>query len=262
MEFTGKRGRLVIALTLGLLMLGCASPATKPSAGGPDAKAAYQQHVSLAKQYIGLKNRELARIHLSKAERFQNAVDKTRLSELYNGYALLYQSELEMELAEKYYRKALVSDATDSVARYNFSSFLFNQERFEEALEQIVIVSKDLDYRRRPQAFYITGLVQIRLGDTVGALKSFERATQLAAQFALPYLEIAKIYFDQKNDELAKQSVLYYMGLAGETAEGLWLLVQTELRMGNSQATLENGTKLKTLFPDSDEVVKYKGLLK
>jgi Tfp pilus assembly protein PilF len=52
------------------------------------------------------------------------------------------------------------------------------------------------------------------------------------------------------------------MGLAGETAEGLWLLVQTELRMGNSQATLKNGTKLKTLFPDSDEVVKYKGLLK
>ena len=123
MEFIGKRGRLVIALTLGLLLLGCVSPATIPSAGGSDAKAAYQQHVSLAKQYIGLKNRELARIHLSKAERFQNAVDKTRLSELYNGYALLYQSELEMELAEKYYQKALVSDATDSVARYNFSSY-------------------------------------------------------------------------------------------------------------------------------------------
>ena len=63
MEFIGKRGRLVIALTLGLLLLGCVSPATKPSAGGSDAKAAYQQHVSLAKQYIGLKNRELARIH-------------------------------------------------------------------------------------------------------------------------------------------------------------------------------------------------------
>jgi len=68
MKFIGKRGRLVIALTLGLLLQGCASPTTKSSAGGPDAKAAYQQHVNLAKQYIGLKNRELARIHLSKAE--------------------------------------------------------------------------------------------------------------------------------------------------------------------------------------------------
>ena len=64
------------------------------------------------------------------------------------------------------------------------------------------------------------------------------------------------------NDELAKQSVLHYIGLAGETAEGLWLLVQTELRLGNSQAVLENGTKLKILFPGSDEVVKYEGLLK
>ncbi len=66
--------------------------------------------------------------------------------------------EQETELAEKHFRQAIASDKKDSMARYNFAAFLYNQGRFKEALQQMQIVSEDLGYERRPQAFYICRL--------------------------------------------------------------------------------------------------------
>ena len=146
-----KRSRLVAVMLLGLLLLGCASTASNVSSGRENNQAAYQQHVNLAKQYIGLDKRDLARLHLNKAEKLHNAADIKGLAQLYNSYALLYQIELEVALAETYFLKAIDSDPSDSVVRYNFSSFLFNQDRFLESLEQMLLVSKDLNYQRRPQ---------------------------------------------------------------------------------------------------------------
>ena len=70
--------------------------------------------------------------------------------------------EQETELAEIHFRKALASNKSDSMARYNFGAFLFNQGRFEDARKQMKVASDDLSYERRPQAFYILGLCQHR----------------------------------------------------------------------------------------------------
>ena len=67
--------------------LGCVfSPETRKKTADP--QAAFDQHIKLAMQYIGSKSRDLARVHLQKAERFES---KANRSQLYNGYALLYQ---------------------------------------------------------------------------------------------------------------------------------------------------------------------------
>ena len=115
-----KRSRLVAVMLLSFLLLGCASTASNVSSGRENNQAAYQQHVNLAKQYIGLDKRDLARLHLNKAEKLHNAADIKGLAQLYNSYALLYQIELEVALAETYFLKAIDSDPSDSVVRYNF----------------------------------------------------------------------------------------------------------------------------------------------
>ena len=256
-----KRSRLVAVMLLGLLLLGCASTASNVSSGRENNQVAYQQHVNLANQYIGLDKRDLARLHLNKAEKLHNAADIKGVAQLYNSHALLYQIELEVALAETYFLKAIDSDPSDSVVRYNFSSFLFNQDRFLESLEQMLLVSKDLNYQRRPQAFYIAGLAQNKLNDRVAAIQSFKRAIELSPQFNLAYLEVAKVYFEQQRYLLARDAIGYYVALSGDTAESLWLLVRIEFKMGNAQAMAISGDRLNTLFADSEQAERYRKLV-
>lgn len=68
------------------------------------------------------------------------------------------------------------------------------------------LVSEDLGYERRPQAFYILGLAQRKTGQMEEALESFEKATQLTPGFAPPFIEAAEIYFEQQKLPIAKRA--------------------------------------------------------
>lgn len=247
---------LIAVLTISLL--GCVSSIeTRNTVADPDE--AFARHIKLAMQYIGSKNRDLARVHLEKAAAFNS---KTRRAKLHSGYGLLYQMEQETELAEKHFRHAIASDKKDSMARYNFAAFLYNQGRFKEALQQMQIVSEDLGYERRPQAFYILGLAQRKTGQQAQALGSFEKATQLRLKFAAPYVEAAEIYFAQQKLPIAKWALDQYGLLAQPTAKSLWLAVRIEQRFGNKDGAASQGLKLKNLFPYSSENLEYQKWLK
>lgn len=233
---------------------GCASTQSRSTV---DQESAYHQHIKLALKYIGTNDRDLARVHLEKAAR-----KKPRSAELYNAYALLYQIEQEFKLAEQHYKKALASDKSYTMARYNFAAFLFNQGRFSEARDEMEKVSQDLNYDRRPQAFYILGLAQNRLKERAAALESFEKATQLAAGFSPPYLEAAEIYFQQKDYALSRMALDRFKQMSEPTAQSLWLSVRLENHFGNRDNASSEGLKLKNLFPNSPENVQYQKWLK
>ena len=253
--------KLIKFLLLAVLitsLLGCVS-STETKNIVADPEEAFTRHIKLARQYIGSKNRDLARLHLEKAAAFSS---KTRRSKLHSGYGLLYQMEQETELAEKHFRQAIASDKKDSMARYNFAAFLYNQGRFKKALQQMQIVSEDLGYERRPQAFYIVGLAQSKTGQQAEALGSFEKATQLQPKFAEPYVEAAEIYFAQQKLPMAKRALDQYGFLAQPTAKSLWLAVRIEHSFGNRDGAASQGLKLKNLFPYSNENLEYQKWLK
>ena len=239
---------VVIATALGCV----ANPSAYHSSVDPDQSAA--RHIQLAMRYIGSKNPDLARVHLQKAERFDF---QTGRSQLYNGWALLCQMERDMVRAEEYYRKAVSADKNDSVARYNYAAFLYNQGRFEQTQQQIQRVIDDPRYRRRAQAFYILGLAQGKTDQLVGALESFARANQLAPAFAAPYIEAAEICFAQNKLPLAKRLLQQYGNLQRPSARGLWLGVRIDNSLGDSNAVARQGLQLKKLFPDASETREY-----
>jgi len=244
---------LSFSILIGLLSVaGCVS-----SGGGSDPGQANQQHIKLALNYIASNNRDLARVHLQKASEFNS-----RSAALDNGYALLYQSEQEFELAERHYRKALKTDKHYTLARYNFAAFLFNQGRMQEAREQMQTVTEDLAYERRAQAFYILGLSAVQLGDSESGLESFEKATQLSSGFAPPYIQAAEIYFQQQRYPLSKLALDHFRQLSAPTAQSLWLSVRIENRFGNRDNAASEGLKLKNLFPYSKENLEYQAWLK
>ena len=163
-----------------------------------------------------------------------------------------------MGLAEQHYRKAIGIDQNNSMVRYNFATFLYNHRRFAEALEQIEVASNDLDYARRPQAFYISGLIQRQLNRSAEALRSFVKVNQLLPEYAPPWLNTAEIYFEHKRFLEAVQALQQYSDLASPTAKSLWLAVRLEEYFGNRDAVASQGLKLKKLFPYSSENREYK----
>ena len=254
--YVGTLVKLVFLVAALITVTGCVSDGPK-SANAENPDAASQQHIKLALKYIGSDNRDLARVHLKKAAKY-----RSRSAQLYNAYALLYQSEQEFKLAEEYFRKALAKNKKYTLAGYNFAAFLYNQGRLAEARDQIKWVSEDLGYERRAQAFYILGLTQKRMGDSRLALESFEKATQLSSGFPAPYIEAAELYFQQENYPLAKLALDRFRQLAAPTAQSLWLAVRVEERFGNRDKAASEGLKLKNLFPYSQENLAYQAWLK
>ncbi|HAZ80043.1 MAG TPA: hypothetical protein DCX08_08930 [Porticoccaceae bacterium] len=247
---------LLLFLLAGVLLSGCANNGSQASPQRLDNLNGFNQHVNLAKQYVAINNRDLARIHLGKAEKF--TVKQYQKSQLYNAYALLYQSESEFRLAEENYRKGIKSNPKDSTVRYNFGSFLFSQKQYQKSMDEMLIVSSDLNYPRRPQAFYFVGMSQERLGDYAAAVQAFKKTISLSPQFLIGYLQLSKIYFLQKQYQSAQAALKYYMANNTEpTAENFWLLIQINLALGEMDSVKDSGRSLIRLFPASPEAQQF-----
>lgn len=250
---------LVVLISVVLLISACASTDGSRSSAS-DPSNSFEQHVNLAKQYIGRGNRNLARTHLNKAESL--AVAQSKKSQLYNAYGLLYQTELEFALAEEYYVKGVKSNPQDVALRYNFSTFLLARGRAQESIQQMSVACDDPSYYRRPQGFFVIGLAHNMMASPAEALKAFNKAIQLNSGFAPSFLEVSKIYFNQKDYQRAKAALDAYVVRAGDTAEGLWQLVQLNLATGDIQSMQKAGASLQSGFPKSKQATEFQQLTK
>lgn len=246
-----------LLMVLSLLLAGCVTTIERSEPVTYDKDDAFKQHIRLALQYIGAQNRELAHAHLDTAKKI-----RSKSPELFHAYALLFQLQREPDLAEEYFRKAIAADRNFTLAHYNYGTFLYNLGRYQETIEQMRIVGKDLSYDRRPQSYLVLGLSQRRLGDDKHALASLEKATQLQPLMSGAYLEAAEIYFDEKNFSRAQSLLKQYNQLSRPTPGSLWLGVQLEAAAGNKDGMASEGLKLKNMFPDSQENQLYQEWLK
>ena len=248
---------LVVLISMVLLISACASTGGSRSSAS-DPSNSFEQHVNLAKQYIGRGNRNLARTHLIKAERLP--VVQSKRSQLYNAYGLLYQTEREFALAEEYYRKGVKSNPQDAGLRYNFATFLLARGRAEESIEQMSVACDDLNYHRRPQGFFVIGLAYNTMSDPTKALAAFNKTIQLNSGFAPSYLEVSKIYLEKEDYQQAKVAMDLYFARAGDTAEGLWQLIQLNLAMDDIESVQKAGDKLQVGFPRSEQATQFQQL--
>ncbi len=250
---------LVLMLSVAALLTACASVGNSSSSVG-EVSNSFEQHVNLARQYIVRGNRDLARMHLVKAE--QVVLGRSEISQLNGAHALLYQTESEFALAEEYYLKAVKSDPQDSALRYNFATFLLARGRAQESIVQMSVACDDFNYHRRPQGFFMMGLAHNMMSNPDKALVAFDKAIQLKPDFAPSYLEVSKIYFDQQDYQRARAELDAYTVRAGDTAQGLWQLIKLNLATNDIRSMQEAGASLKSGFPRSKQATEFEQLIK
>ena len=209
--------------------------------------------MALARQYIGEGNWSDAKRNLAIAADID---DKN--PEVYEAFALVYQSTGEIELAEESFKKAISLGDNFSRARNNYAAFLFSQQRFQEAETQLEYVVQDTLYTARPQAFINLGLCRLQTFDPQGAEEAFVRALSMDRNNLIALLELSQLRFEAKDYKTADQYYSTYRKRAArQSARSLWLGIRITRATGDQDAESSYALALRNLYPDSEEYQAY-----
>ncbi|MCB1690164.1 MAG: type IV pilus biogenesis/stability protein PilW [Halioglobus sp.] len=219
---------------------------------------ALDKRVALARQYIGEGNWEAAKRNLQLAE----DIDATN-PQVYEAFALVYQSTGEYELAEDNFKKAISLDKNFSRCRNNYAAFLYSQQRYQEAEEQLDYVVKDTLYSGRPNAFVNLGLCRLKLFDTQGAEEAFVRAIAMDRTNPVALYELARIRYEAQDYATAnKYYGTYRTVVRKQSAAGLLLGIQLAKADGDRDSEASYALALRNLYPKSAEYQAYKRTVK
>ena len=122
-----NRGHGRILLRGGLLaavigpMVGCVTEYSGGTQMSSDPEVALDKSVALARQYIGVGDWENAKRNLELAQEMD-----PNDAEVFEAFALVYQSTGEFEMAENQFRAALKVEPSLSRARNNFAALLYS----------------------------------------------------------------------------------------------------------------------------------------
>ena len=240
-------------LLMPLLLAACVTETETVFTEPASPEDVMEQRVELARQYIGQRDWENAKRNLKAAVEIDD-----RNAEVYEAFALVYQSTGEFELAEDSFERAISLDRNFSRARNNYAAFLYSQERYREAEAQLALVVKDTLYGARPQAFVNLGLCRLRLFDNRGAEEAFLRALAMQRNNSIALLEVAQLRLEAgDNSNAALYYEQYRQVVRQQSPRGLWFGIRLAEAMGDSDAQSSYAMALTNLYPTSAEYEAY-----
>lgn len=244
---------LRVALLLLLAGLtGCVSTGTvdplKTEEGRQQARDAY---IQLGIGYVQQGTASRAKTPLRKALELD-----PRSADAHAALALVFQTEMENELADKHYREAL-ANRRDARILNNYGSFLFEQKRYPEALEQFTQASEDNLYPERARVFQNMGMTALKLNQPEQAEKYFTRALRLDSRQPGALLELALMAYDAKQYVPAKAYYDSYSQLAEQNARSLLLGIHLADIHGDRDRAASLALQLKRLYPGTAEYQQY-----
>lgn len=242
---------MLIFLLLG--QFACVTEKTGPYTSTTHSSKAAEQYVQLGISYMQEGNMELATARIKRAlELRPNYPDALAVM------GLIYQTEQEAGLAEKYFKEALDADSRFTRGRTYLASLYYSQRKLDDALKQFRIASEDVRYPNRAQVFSNLGLIESLQGRTADAIVSYRKSLTLDRNQPPLRLTLASLYAAQ--EEYVQANVFYAQfrdmvrtGGLVHTPASLELGIDLARRRGDLDTVSSLMLVLKNLYPDSAE---------
>ena len=256
-----RAAQFAVKMSLSLLLAACVTETTGGFNAERSDRVALENYIQLAVGYLEQGDLANTKRHLGNAVQ----IDSNN-SDVHSIWGLVYSREGEVDLADASFLRSLHINPANSKARNNYSAFLFANNRFRDAYEQLERVVQDVEYPGRPQAFENLGLAALKLDRPAQAEAAFSRAVQLDSQQIRSSLELAELNL-AKNE--AQQAGVYYRNYlallqfyrVSHNARSLWIGIQLENALGNNANFQTYGEQLESNFSSSAENQLYQQLL-
>ncbi len=245
--------RTALPLFLASLLVGCVSTGNvdpmKTGKGRDEARDAY---IQLGIGYLQQGSTEQAKVPLKKALE----LDPSN-ADAHAALALLFQREMEPELADEHFRKAISERSNDPRFLNNYGSFLFDQGRYQEAFERYQQAAKDNLYPERSRVFENLGMTAVKLNKRDDAKKYFERSLRLNKRQPRALLEMAELSYADKEYVPARDYYDNFSALSEQNSRSLLLGSRLATIFEDRDKAASLGLQLKRLYPGTPEYQQY-----
>ena len=245
--------RAPLLLCVVMLLVGCVSTGNvnplSTSQGREEARKAY---VQLGIGYLQQGQTERAKVPLKKALELDGSDAGANAA-----LALVFQAEMEPELADQYFRKALSASHNDTRIVNNYGSFLYEQKRYKEAYERFEQAAADNLYPERSRVFESLGMTSIKLGNREQAREHFTKALRLDGQQPRALLEMAELSYEDGHYVPARDYYDRFSQLSEQNARSLLLGTRLAKVYEDRNKAASFGLQLKRLYPGTPEYQQY-----
>lgn len=242
----------LLLLSAGLLA-GCVSTGKidplKTDQGRQEARDAY---IQLGLGYLQQGSTERAKVPLKKALEL-DASD----ADAHAALALVFQTEMEPELADQHYRKAIAQRPGDARILNNYGSFLYEQKRYQEAYERFQQAAADNMYAERSRVYVNLGLTALQLKQPELASRHLQKSLRLDSKQPRALLEMALLSYESKDYVAARAYYKSFSQLSEQNPRSLLLGTRLAKIFQNRDESATLGLQLKRLYPGTREYQQY-----
>jgi type IV pilus assembly protein PilF len=241
-----------------VLLAACVTTTSGGFENKNDPKKTVEFSVAAARNYLQQGNYEAAKRHLKTAL----AIDDDS-ADVHETLAQVFWRTGEIEQADEEFRRAISLDNSNNNSRIrnNYAAFLYSQQRYRDAEEQLLKVTADLMYDRRADAFINLGRVQLKLKNFAAAKDTLERALLMQRDNKEAVFELAEVYYQLGDYSKAQQFyAAYRKQVPVQSAESLWLGIRIAQKFSDGDTVASYALALKNLFPRSEEYIEYKSV--
>ena len=250
------RTKTILATAVALTVFGLTACQSAPSTKDP--QKAVQVRTQLAAEYIRTRDLDSAKRSLDQALKIDS---RDATANMMMGVLLQQEgSKPNMEKAESYFKRAISTDPDNAMARNNYGTYLYQTERYNEAIEQFSRAGATLGYDQRFQSLENMGRIYLKLGDIANAEKSFKQALQANRSATISLLELSEIFYLQQNSKDAAQLYEGYVRNVGQNNQGaraLWIGLRIARANADQLGMQVLVNQLRALFPESPEYQRY-----
>lgn len=245
--------RAALLLLSVMVLAGCVSTgAVDPMKTEHGRKEAREAYIQLGLGYLKQGQTDRAKAPLGKAL----AIDPAD-ADAHAALALVFQTELEPELADQHYRKALTRRPDDARILNNYGSFLFEQRRYQDAYERFQQAAADTLYPERSRVYLNLGLTAVKLGRRDLAKGHLEKSLRINSQQPLALLEMATLDFEARDYVSARSHYASFSRMGEQNARSLLLGTRLAKVFDDRDQAATLGLQLKRHYPGTPEYQQY-----